>query len=165
MIDRARAYGLLAAAFSYPDRTVFDDLRSGRFGRAFDIGALRPAETMLVDYQAAWLKAFDRLCPPYEGRFFPPSERAGLLLEIRGFYRHFGLAAAPGGEVEDHLSAEFEFMQVMAHRRLSRRAQHDFLERHLRRWLPLFAAESRRLPLFFRRLAGTAATYVAADRP
>jgi DMSO reductase family type II enzyme chaperone len=172
MRDRARVYSLLAAGFTYPDAASFAEMRSGRYGLALrdaglPVGSLRPAEPSLKQFQAAWLRAFDELCPPYEGNYRPPSERSALLLEIRAFYRHFGLSMAEGGELEDHLAAELDFMQVLAQGRASRRAQGDFLDRHLRRWLPRFAADARRRlrSPFFRKLAGLAAAFVAKDRP
>jgi DMSO reductase family type II enzyme chaperone len=165
--DRARVYSLLAAGFTYPDAASFAEMRSGRYGLALGVRGLRPSETSLRQFQAAWLRAFDEKCPPYEGNYHPPSERSALLLEIRAFYQHFGLSMAEGGELQDHLAAELEFMQVLALSRASRRAQRDFLDRHLRRWLPRFAADTRRRlsSPFFRGLAGLAAAFVANDRP
>ncbi|MBF0332244.1 MAG: molecular chaperone TorD family protein [Alphaproteobacteria bacterium] len=170
--DRARVYALLASGFSYPDAASFAEMRSGRFGLALKRAGLpvvspRPAETTLTLFQAAWLHAFDEVCPPYEGNYRPPSERSALLIEVRAFYRHFGLSMAEGGELEDHLAAELDFMRVLARGRASRRAQGDFLDRHLRSWLPRFAADARRRlsSPFFRGLAGLAAAFVAKDRP
>lgn len=58
-------------------------------------------------------------------------------------------------------------MHALAFRRDSRRAQSDFLDRHLRTWLPRFAADARgRLPSgFLKGLVTVTARFVMADRP
>ena len=57
------------------------------------------------------------------------------------FYEFFGLAHREGAEMPDHLSVELEFMHFLTHLEAQtreaealdslRRAQHDFLSRHV----------------------------------
>lgn len=83
--------------------------------------------------------------------------RPVFMLNVQAFYRHFGLRAATGdegrAEEPDHLVDMLEFMAVLSHleaRALAghtdpsayRRAQRDFLHRHL---LPLLDAMRRGL--------------------
>lgn len=91
----------------------------------------------------------------------PPPDRqdngyrvyTALILELKGFYRNFGLTMdARGNELEDTLTAELEFMHFLTAKQAQaeleglppnayQRAQRDFLERHLVVWLPLVREE------------------------
>ncbi|MDD3652175.1 molecular chaperone TorD family protein, partial [Immundisolibacter sp.] len=75
----------------------------------------------------------------------PPEQQ--LWEELLRFYRYFGLDFSTGGARErpDHLLTEVEFMHYLtfleagapqANADAVRRAQADFLDRHLARWLP-----------------------------
>src|SRR3990172_870421 len=83
-------------------------------------------------------------CPLYEGSH--RSGRIKLMEDLVRFYEHFGLIARPGDH-PDHLSAELEFMHYLAFKEAAalahvgpvpdlQRAQRDFLDRHLCKWLP-----------------------------
>lgn len=101
-------------------------------------------------------------CPLYEGAH--RGGRMKLMEELVRFYHHFGLRSLPG-DLPDHLCAELEFMHYLSFKEAAarragqppdpyRRAQRDFLERHLCRWLPRLRArlESCGPPPFYRAL-------------
>ena len=88
-------------------------------------------------------------CPLYEGAH--RSGRMKLMEELVRFYHHFGLRTLPG-DLPDHLCAELEFMHYPSFKETAahpagqppdpyRRAQRDFLERHLCSWLPRLRAQ------------------------
>ncbi|HNH35251.1 MAG TPA: molecular chaperone TorD family protein [Rhodocyclaceae bacterium] len=171
---RSRAYGLLARAFRYPETEAFEDLADGTYAEALR-SALEgsfPAvmdefDTLVVpwlsvaggieDFEAAYLAAFENDAPRpsvslYEGSFGEQrNEKPRLLLELKAFYRNFGLAMA-ANDMEDALAAELEFMQFLAAKQVEAleegrdplpylHAQRDFLARHLSGWLPALAGE------------------------
>lgn len=189
-VARSRAFALLASGFRYPDAATFAAVRCGGFAAALAdaFAAYRPAPGLLralaqpgvsvTHMQAAYLRAFEAgsdgaLCPPYEGHYAPAAERGALLIELKAFYDHFGLGMTAGGELEDHLTAELEFLHALAHAEGQgatagiARAQADFLDRHPRRWLPAFAAQARmRLPYgFYRALVEVTAGFVTVAGP
>jgi DMSO reductase family type II enzyme chaperone len=190
---RAEAYHLLAEAFSYPDEDLLQALLRGEFQA--DLGevmtglptalldevAVAP-ETGFADMEAAYLSAFEldmpsSPCPLYEGSHVQGADRSAILLEVKSFYGHFGLAVAEDKrEPEDHLTAELEFMQFLAAKQADAeqggrdpapyvRAQRDFVERHLANWLPSFAAtaEQRVASPFYKALSRLAASFVSLD--
>jgi DMSO reductase family type II enzyme chaperone len=81
----------------------------------------------------------------------PGDSRPDFLLEYAGWYRHFGLKtdeSADANELPDHLVCQLEFMAWLAHlehkedrdeslRQGYRRAQRDFMQRHLQPFLEL----------------------------
>ena len=87
------------------------------------------------------------------------SSRPEFLLRYADWYRHFGLRADTGedaNELPDHLVCQLEFLAWLGHleagaadkvdaRRGYRRAQHDFLERHLEPFLSLLTESLLRL--------------------
>jgi len=110
------------------------------------------------DFEALFLTAFETNMPVpsaalYEGVHVQQSNRPALILELKGFYRNFGLTMdARGNELEDTLTAELEFMHFLTAKQAQaeleglppnayQRAQRDFLERHLVVWLPLVREE------------------------
>lgn len=136
------------------DSIAFDELQ-GEYVRLFDVGPGRPP------------------CPLYEGSH--RNGRMKIMEELVRFFEHFGLRPHPGDQ-PDHLCAELEFMHYLAFKEaaaLSRQgramafvlAQHDFLERHLRRWLPRLRARLEGLepPPFYRALCRLADDLVAHD--
>jgi DMSO reductase family type II enzyme chaperone len=158
---RSHVYRMLATAFSYPSDQQCEDIASGewsgtltRFASHLPFRLPIPQETPSgaadrKTLQEGYVSIFEvgtgrPYCPLYEG-----SHRRGrmkLMEELVRFYEHFGLKIQPGDH-PDHLSAELEFMHymtfkeaaVIAHRDSAddlRRAQHDFLDRHLCKWLP-----------------------------
>ncbi len=195
---RSRAYSLFAQGFRYPESEVFDALADGGFleelrdavaiafpqlADEFEARFARRlhVEGDIADFEASYLAAFENNLPRpsvslYEGSYGEHrAQKAGLLLELKSFYRNFGLAMA-ANDLEDALTAELEFMQFLAAKQalaeegaLDRTpyvfAQRDFLARHLASWLPALRAEiaaSLKDP-FFIALAELADEFVAAD--
>jgi DMSO reductase family type II enzyme chaperone len=161
---RSQLYQTLAAAFSYPSAPSAessDGVGSSEWWRR--LLALSPhlpfelptpphgttRATPIEVLQQAYVSTFEvgvgrPYCPLYEGSH--RSGRMKLMEELVRFYEHFGLITQPGDH-PDHLSAELEFMHYLAFKEAAalahgelvadmRRAQRDFLDRHLCRWLP-----------------------------
>lgn len=195
---RSNIYGLLAVGFRYPDAEAFELIRSGSFVQAFldelavglpgavdDISvhtnALSEAGTDLAAFENEYLRAFQTNAPTpsiplYEGSYLPGAQKARILLELRGFYKNFGLDMNKGErELEDSLTAELEFMQFLAAKQSQAceegapepylLAQRDFLERHLAVWLPQFEAQvaAKVSFVFYRSLASIARVCVERD--
>ncbi|MBL8489901.1 MAG: molecular chaperone TorD family protein [Rhodocyclaceae bacterium] len=171
---RSRAYGLFARAFRYPETEAFEDLADGSYAEALGeaLRASFPAvtdefDTLVVPWlavtgdieelEAAYLAAFENDAPRpsvslYEGSYGEQrNEKPRLLLELKAFYRNFGLAMA-ANDMEDVLPAELEFLQFLAAKQAQAlqegrdprpylHAQRDFLARHLSGWLPALAGE------------------------
>lgn len=160
---RSRLYRLLADGFLYPDRAFFSALNSGRYRDEVALACeplaydLAPALDRLVacgdyvDFQADYLRLFEvglgvPPCPLYSGIY--RGGRKAVMEELTRFYNYFGLSVEQGkGELPDHISTELEFMHFLAFKEAAalsrredpvpyRRAQADFLERHLVSWLP-----------------------------
>lgn len=96
-------------------------------------------------------------CPPYEGEYGHSHifQKTQALADNAGFLSAFGLESAPGlHERADHVSVELEFMHFLAVKeayalarghgeerlRIVEEAERKYLERHLGRWTPAFAA-------------------------
>lgn len=160
---RSRLYRLLADGFLYPDRAFFSALNSSRYRDDVAQASeplpydLAPALDRLVacgdyvDFQADYLRLFEvglgvPPCPLYSGIY--RGGRKAVMEELTRFYNYFGLSVEQGiGELPDHISTELEFMHFLAFKEAAalsrredsvpyRRAQADFLERHLVSWLP-----------------------------
>lgn len=196
---RSQVYALLAMGFRYPDEETFPFLSGSTYVETFAsaleicapalferIGASLVQGLSLApsrqEFEAAYISAFVTDLPSpsvslYEGSYLVSGEKPALLLELKGFYRNFGLSmAAQDNDLEDALAAELEFMQFLAAKQAIAetgaldplpylRAQRDFLERHLTVWLPAMAAETERklkLP-FFTTLTALASDFVAQD--
>ena len=158
---RSYVYRLLAESFSFPTDAFCADLISGEWaGRLSALASRLPFELTSVGdasaldatpeaLQAGYVSTIEvgagrPYCPLYEGSH--RSGRMKLMEELVRFYEHFGLKSQ-AGDHPDHLCAELEFMHYMAFKEAAlqahgdpagdiRRAQRDFLERHLCRWLP-----------------------------
>lgn len=95
---------------------------------------------------AAFLTAFDpavsdQACSLYEGSY-GTRERTALFEELVRWYDLFGLSREEQADLPDHISVQLEFMHFLTFlegrhakdqetRRSLRKAQSDFLERHL----------------------------------
>lgn len=116
-----------------------------------DAAALRDS------YRRCFGHAISKECPPYESEYGVAHvfQKSQCLADIAGFYRAFGLELATDfHDRADHLSAELDFMQWLclktAHAagaperlRICEDAQSGFLNDHLGRWTPSFAARAR----------------------
>lgn len=195
---RNRMYALLAKGFRYPDADCFTQLANGSYaeeitaaltacepGLAVEFQGLLPGLQVVSsseELESAYLSAYETNMPEpsvslYEGSHHLQGNKPGLLLELKGFYRTFGLAMAESeNDLEDALTAELEFMQFVTAKQVQAeqgaldkspylRAQKDFLERHLAAWLPALQAEveSRLKHPFYRALTSLANDFVAFD--
>lgn len=194
---RSRVYGMLAAAFGYPTLELYTHVESGTYADRLTetVGALYAdledqiaglavtlcAAASLADQEADYLRIFETDVPKpavslYEGMSAKPAERAATLLELKAFFRQFGLAMNESvGELEDSVMAELEFMQFLAakeaeaieigrDRRPYQLAQRDFLGRHLGKWLPDLAHSAAGVSSsFYRSAAQIAAMFVGRD--
>lgn len=86
-------------------------------------------------------------CPLVEGSY--REDRKVVLKELILFYNHFGLSYSEGAQDErpDHLCTEMEFLHYLTFKEVNalqkgvppdayRRAQKDFIRRHLAVWIP-----------------------------
>jgi DMSO reductase family type II enzyme chaperone len=133
-----------------------DDL-AVEFTRLFDVGASGPP------------------CPLYGGLY--GGARMKTMEEAVRFYNHFGLTLSESPhELPDHLTTELEFLHFLAFREAQaleqgedagayRRAQRDFLARHLGRWVPKLRAKmERESPMpFFLELVRRLESFLLAD--
>ena len=195
---RNRIYALLAKGFRYPDEESFSQLADGAYAEAISVALDACAADKVGDFQesltslqaamsrqeleSAYLSAFETDMPEpsvslYEGSHHMQGNKPGLLLELKSFYRAFGLTIADSeNDLEDALTAELEFMQFLTAKQAQGeegvldkspylRAQRDFLERHLAAWLPALQAEaeSKLKHPFYRALTALANDFVAFD--
>ncbi len=163
-------YRLAAAAFGHPLPEFQHALEDGSFYAAFNdawqqiTGRQWPHTSASEDFTALEAGYIDAFVHGRSGKPRVPllageyahllrgKTRSAFMLNVRAFYRHFGLQAATGdegrAEEPDHLIDMLEFMAVLSHleaRALERgadpsgyrRAQRDFLHRYL---LPLMDA-------------------------
>src|SRR3972149_6534796 len=102
----------------------------------------------------------------------PPGGLRAVMEEATRFYHHFGLSlGGQSRELPDHLTTELEFMHFLTFREVAAlengqdrgpyvRAERDFLQRHLSRWLPRvrpLAEKQKAAPFFLGLLALTEA--------
>ena len=195
---RNRMYALLAKGFRYPDADCFTQLMDGSYAEEITAALSVCATDLAADFQgllpdlqvvssseeleSAYLSAFETNIPDpsvslYEGSHHLQGNKPGLLLELKGFYRTFGLTMAESeNDLEDALTAELEFMQFVTAKQVQAeqgaldklpylRAQKDFLERHLAAWLPALQAEveSKLKHPFYLALTALANDFVAFD--
>ena len=120
-------------------------------------------------------------CPPYESAYVGGGTRMGLVgVQVERAYAGGGFGLASPGELPDHVALELAFLSLLcceeAHgwrtgeiEPAAGWLEHEraFHERHLQRWLPVFA---RRLSLataptsFYRKLAQAVHAFVVHDR-
>ncbi|MBI3244687.1 MAG: molecular chaperone TorD family protein [Chloroflexi bacterium] len=196
-IRRAQVYRFLADVFLYPTENWLEDLplladivrdlnapalEVGRLDCGGDFGILDFGIWDFPALQAEHRRAFGltgSLC--YETEVGLPHEfrQSQEMADIAGFYRAFGFNL--GGKVRerpDHLSAELEFMHILAlkeayaaerdvleHVEICIDAQSKFLQEHLGQWIGLFADSLKQSATGgpFVALARFASTFVLAD--
>ncbi len=182
---RSRLYRAVRTSFRYPDEDFFAALASGawletlssaRAALPFEAPPLAGLNEPPPDLESAQVE-FSRLfdvgpggppCSLFGGHY--ESDRLRIMEEASRFYEFFGLRFdREVGIFPDHIAVEMEFMEYLAGRPSDGsylRAQRDFLDRHLARWLPQLARTVNRqaeLP-FYRSLVDFAAAFVEADR-
>ncbi|MBS4097700.1 MAG: molecular chaperone TorD family protein [Sulfuricella sp.] len=199
-VARSRVYALLAQGFRYPEEQVFTRFADGSYAEMLSEALEVCAGDLLDDFRFNWmpsgvpaiccreleadyLSAFETNMPKpsvslYEGSYLQKGSKAALLLELKGFYRNFGLTISEAeNDLEDALTAELEFMQFLTakqtqvevegtlHKGPYLRAQGDFLERHLANWLPTLrkAVDAKLEQPFYRALTELTSDFVARD--
>lgn len=125
-MERSTIYRLFAEAFRY--ETVASS--------AFPMSG--------ANYNAAFDQAVNPKACSLREASYTQADHSALFEELGRFYDYFGLGRSPQAELPDHLSVELEFMHFLTHleaeqaqdaqeRDSLRRAQGDFLGRHLAR--------------------------------
>lgn len=133
-----------------------------------------------VEFQSEYIRLFDvgvprPPCPLYGGLHM--GSRRAVMEEVTRFYNHFGLSlGGESRELPDHVTTELEFMHFLTFQEVTAleggqdiapylRAQRDFLQRHLARWVPLVRvqAEQQGAAPFFLGLLGLAEAFLQAD--
>jgi TorA maturation chaperone TorD len=151
---RGRAYALLAELVARgPTELTLEPARASEaIARALD--AYPSLDEAAADHQFV----FGLSVPPYEGAFLDPRGDVGGPLNdrLRDAYAALGVANDPRGEGAEHLATQLRALgfasaseaELLRSGRdadvaaLERRVR-DFLDRHLLRWLPSFAAAVR----------------------
>jgi len=185
---RSTCYRWLATAFSFPNSELITAITSGAGEEEwrnaaqnlpFELPPDEEFEATVEGLEEGYIGVFEvgpgrPFCALYEGSH--RSGRMKLMEDIVRFYGHFGLLTAPEDQ-PDHLCAELDFMHYMSFKETAvlahgdsaddlRRAQRDFLDRHLCQWLPRFLKRlesSDRAPDFYRRQAVRAVEFCRRD--
>jgi putative dimethyl sulfoxide reductase chaperone len=144
------------------------------------ISALGTAATELPGpaEEHTFLFARQTPCPPYESTYYAGGLEQNLA-DVAAFYRAFGLQLAPAAhERADHISSQLEFMAVLCAKEaralssnlvepaeICRTARRSFLEFHLGRWTPAFAArlEAKSRLRLYPALAGVLLAFLAHE--
>ena len=175
---RSRLYSLVGRAFAPPNDTLYEELTGGAWERQvaealaalpFSLSlanlTLRPEKLGSKDLQAEYVRLFEvgvmggPPCSLFAGHH--ESDRLRVMEELIRFYGFFDLRLTPG-RMPDHITVELEFMQFLAFREAEAieqgsdresclRAQRDFLERQLGRFLARLSDKVRAhkpLPFF-----------------
>lgn len=142
--------------------------------------ALAGSSPDYVEFQSEYIRLFDVGAPrppcPLNGGLHLGSRRS-VMEEVTRFYNHFGLGlGGESRELPDHITTELEFMHFLTFREVAalqsgkdpgpyRRAQRDFLQRHLARWVPKVRAlaEQHAPASFFEGLLGLTEAFLLAD--
>lgn len=159
----SEVYRLLGMCFSYPeaefcelmkDKRMEDEIKALVAGLPFQIDFKGiPSPSLPQDELESWyINNFDITppCPLYESSYPRDDSTARDIYEdILRFYEHFDIKLSESEkDYPDHLVAELEFMAFLAKKESEavengndpqpyKLAQIDFLERHLRKWVPL----------------------------
>jgi TorA maturation chaperone TorD len=116
-------------------------------------------EELKRGYQETFEASGGLRCSPNETTHTTETPQHGLtrtfeLADVAGFYRAFGVEVRPETERADHITAELEFMHLLAvkeahaeqeegpgeHVEICHSAARAFMHDHLGRWVPRFAA-------------------------
>jgi DMSO reductase family type II enzyme chaperone len=167
---RSRAYRTFAELFEYPDDELYEAACSGTLVQVLQ-DVLGAVDASLVeggrwealteagekdDLAVEFTRLFDvgaggPPCPLYGGLYV--GARMKTMEEAVRFYNHFGLTLSESPrELPDHVTTELEFLHFLAFREAQaieqgadadpfRRAQRDFIARHLGRWIPKLRAK------------------------
>jgi DMSO reductase family type II enzyme chaperone len=190
-VARSQAYLFLGRTFAFPSQAFFDDVIGGRWQeQATDFLprlpfaapplAGDPPTVSCDDFQAEYNRLFEvgtmggPPCPLLGG--FYDRDRMRVMEELIRFYNYFGLGLAQG-QLPDHITVEMEFMHYLTYKEAEaqqiangqesyQRAQKDFLDRHLGKWVPVLRqklAKCQPLP-FFDGLVAWTEDFLGRDR-
>ncbi len=162
----AEAYMFLARAFAYPEREFIELLGSAEGARGLsgllaslpfqlawsdELKRSSPWEDLEAEYIAK-LDVGNHQTPPcslHEGVIRPNVTRVETFTDLLRCYDYFGVNLSDSRRrYPDYLGVQLEFMAFLGHKVMQveedggnsvplRRAQRDFLERHLLSWIPL----------------------------
>jgi putative dimethyl sulfoxide reductase chaperone len=192
--SRSRVYQLLAMAFSFPDAEFFESVRDGTLAAALagacaglpydvtsELAAVGTVEGAPDEFESEYIRLFDvgtgtPPCPLYGGTY--GGDRMETMEDALRFYNFFHLHLSDQlRELPDHMTTELEFLHYLTFRETEvlqgggdpsslRRAQRDFLARHLCKWVPKLQVKLARQETnpFFPALVRFAARFFAADQ-
>ena len=162
---RSELYLLFSDSFHVPDEEFTEDVRSGKFSEwlrdaierlAYPLDVEDSVEMLhaQVDYKefnSEFMRLFEvglmaPACSLHESQYIVG--QTTIFKELVSFYNFFDLSAAEAKELPDHLRIELDFMHFLTFKQVERmhsgmdpgsfvRAERDFLQRHLGRWVPL----------------------------
>lgn len=152
------------------------DLRSAawrRFAEAFRY-PVRSTDGAGADYHAAFEPALSREAGSLHEAAYAGEDRSALFEELIRFYGHFGLVREERAELPDHVTVELEFMHFLCwleHRASERgedasgvrRAERDFLARHVLRLARGLAARCEAAPPRYAALARELVAHVEGE--
>ncbi len=162
-VSISRLYLFLGRCFSYPTEKFYEAVKSAELSDEMDALIERlpfkinfidiiPLSLPMDEFESEYINTFDITpsCPLYESSYPREDMTARDIYEdILRFYEHFDIKLTDKEkDYPDNLVAELEFMAFLAKKESEAiengkttqpygLAQIDFLERHLRKWVPL----------------------------
>ncbi len=160
----SQVYLFLGRCFSYPDEEFYTLMKDGRTGEQlramveglpFNVNFKGIPSPSLPqgEFESEYINSFDigfglsLPSPLYESAYREDTSSRDITEELLRFYEHFNVKLSDKEkDYPDHLVVELEFMAFLAKKeadgaqrgndpRPYRRAQADFLERHLDKWI------------------------------
>lgn len=192
---RSRIYQLFQVAFSFPDSAFYEGVSQGRWqdevmsnlaALPYSVPApedgLRRVPTAHDEFQVEYNRLFEigimggPPCPLYGGHY--EKDRMRVMEEVVRFYNFFRLRLFQDKRIlPDHITVELDFMAHLARREAAAlqqqrdaesywRAERDFLERHLAKWVPVLHQKLARQnpPPFFGAMVELADEFLRQDR-
>ena len=159
----SQVYLFLGKCFSYPQDELYALLKDERIGEEFralveelpftvNFKGIPSPRLPQEELESAYINSFDigfgpsLPCPLYESAYREDTSSRDITEELLRFYEHFDVRLSDKEkDYPDHLVVELEFMAYLAKKEADaeqrgndpdpyRRAQLDFLERHLDKW-------------------------------
>ena len=160
----SQVYLFLGKCFAYPDEEFYALMKDGRTGEQLKgmVGELPfdvtfkgiPSPSLPQEgFESVYINSFDigtgpaLPCPLYESAYREDTSSRDITEELLRYYEHFDVRLSDKEkDYPDHLAVELEFMAYLAKKEADaekrgndpdpyRRAQADFLERHLDKWI------------------------------
>jgi putative dimethyl sulfoxide reductase chaperone len=115
-----------------------------------NLNSVEEMQDLLWDFTRMFIGPYRLPCPPWESVYTSPKR---LLLQessdaVRAVYDRLGIEVAPN-VLPDHVGAELNFMGILLERietgsseeAAYRQFSKDFVEEHLKNWIPRFASD------------------------